>query len=78
MVTKKASKTSNERLKVDEIIERVKQDSSTSHFRPDTTTLVDCSSSLLKCIQACWQEQPNSRPTLQLVNRQLRKLFVGL
>ena len=74
----KAAKDVNERLKVSEIIERVKKSKKRPYFRPDTTKLVDCSPSLLKCIHACWEEQPESRPTMRLINRKLRRLHDGL
>ena len=73
----KAAKDADERLKVFEIVERVKQ-SKKPFFRPDTTTLVDCPPNLLRCIHACWEELPESRPTMRLINRKLRKLHDGL
>ena len=76
METQKAM-NANERLKVDEIVERVKR-STKPYFRPDTAILVDCPPSLLRCIRACWNEQPESRPTMRLINRQLRSFCAGL
>ena len=76
--TKKATKSTSERLKVDEIIERVKQSKKKPHFRPETAMLADCPSNLLRCILACWNEQPESRPTMRLINKHLRKFCAGL
>ncbi|XP_022252245.1 guanylate cyclase 32E-like [Limulus polyphemus] len=47
-------------------------------FRPPIDELVGCSEYILKCMQECWDEEPDARPDFRLVNQKLRDMQAGL
>lgn len=70
-------KMKDQKLTVEEIVEKVKQGTKPL-FRPNTESIVNFPSGLLKCLHRCWNEKPELRPTMKVVSRLLKKLQAGL
>lgn len=70
----------NNKLKIEDIVDRVRDPAkySIAIFRPDISSLKNCSLYLSNCIQLCWSEKPEARPDMKQVNSMLRELQTGL
>ncbi|KAK8766858.1 guanylate cyclase 32E-like [Amblyomma americanum] len=59
-----------------EVIELVRRRSAVP-FRPPVESL-SCADYVLRCMQECWDENPDSRPDFRFVNVKLRQMQAGL
>ncbi|XP_045477844.1 guanylate cyclase 32E-like isoform X2 [Harmonia axyridis] len=60
-----------------EIINRVKRIDGDNHFRPPLGQL-DAAEYIIKCIKACWHEEPDQRPDIRYVRVRLKEMQAGL
>ncbi|XP_047001211.1 receptor-type guanylate cyclase Gyc76C-like [Schistocerca americana] len=67
-----------------EIVELVKRVPSEGEkpFRPDLAVLdesdIDCTDYIVKCIEDCWEENPEHRPDFPTIRNRLRKMREGM
>nr|XP_050030214.1 guanylate cyclase 32E-like [Dermacentor andersoni] len=59
-----------------EVIEKVRRRGS-APFRPPVDSL-SCADYVLRCMQDCWDENPDSRPDFRFINVKLRQMQAGL
>uniref|UniRef100_A0A147BCC9 Guanylate cyclase n=1 Tax=Ixodes ricinus TaxID=34613 RepID=A0A147BCC9_IXORI len=59
------------------IVERVRVRDERPPFRPPVQQLV-CADYVLRCMQDCWDENPDNRPDFRFVNVKLRQMQAGL
>ncbi|XP_035707425.1 guanylate cyclase 32E isoform X2 [Folsomia candida] len=64
-------------LTVSEIIEKVGHPKDNVYLRPPTQQL-DVSDTVLKCMLACWEEDPESRPDFRFIRVRLKEMQTGL
>ncbi|XP_052770331.1 receptor-type guanylate cyclase Gyc76C-like [Mya arenaria] len=57
-----------------EVIDRVRNDSNSVPFRPNTS-LLSCDSFIIECMQTCWEESPDNRPDFRGVRKLLDPLW---
>ncbi|XP_046988319.1 guanylate cyclase 32E-like [Schistocerca americana] len=60
-----------------EIIERVRNPSSGRYFRPPTDGLM-AAEYVVRCMQSCWDEEPDQRPDIRFVRVKLKEMQAGL
>ncbi|KAK9883752.1 hypothetical protein WA026_001939 [Henosepilachna vigintioctopunctata] len=60
-----------------EIVNRVKTSNSDVPFRPPLD-LLEASDYIIKCIRACWHEEPDQRPDIRYVRIRLKEMQAGL
>lgn len=59
-----------------EIIEEVKQETRRTTFRPPLENL-EAADYILKCMKACWHEDPEQRPDIRFVRLRLKEMQVS-
>jgi guanylate cyclase len=64
-------------LPLAEIIEKVGNPPEGCTIRPPTRHL-DVSESVLKCLHACWEEDPELRPDFRYIRVRLKEMQTGL
>ncbi|XP_076312206.1 guanylate cyclase 32E-like [Tachypleus tridentatus] len=47
-------------------------------YRPPIDELTGCNDYILRCMQECWDEDPDARPDFRLINQKLRDMQTGL
>ncbi|XP_076309146.1 guanylate cyclase 32E-like isoform X2 [Tachypleus tridentatus] len=47
-------------------------------FRPPVNELQDCPDYVIRCMEECWDENPETRPDFRLINHKLRDMQAGL
>ncbi|XP_013792033.2 guanylate cyclase 32E-like, partial [Limulus polyphemus] len=47
-------------------------------FRPPLSELGHCSDYIIRCMEECWDENPDNRPDFRLINQKLRDMQAGL
>ena len=64
---------------ISEIIERVSDPSLNDgeFLRPGTFHL-DCGETILKCLESCWEEDPEARPDFRFIRIKLKEMQAGL
>lgn len=60
-----------------EIVERVKKLPEGLPHRPDLSQM-NCSELVLRCIQECWNEDPDQRPDFKYIRQRLKPMQQGL
>lgn len=60
-----------------EIIEKVKQETQKTTFRPPLESL-EAADYILKCMKACWHEDPEQRPDIRFVRLRLKEMQVSI
>ncbi|XP_075726220.1 guanylate cyclase 32E-like [Rhipicephalus microplus] len=66
----------NKAPSTNEVIEQVRRRNSVP-YRPPTDCL-SCPDYVLRCMQECWDENPDSRPDFRFINVKLRQMQAGL
>ena len=64
-------------LYVEEIIEKLKYPDDDPLLRPDTS-LLKCQEFIIRCMQECWQEEPESRPDFKNIRILLKHMQRGM
>ncbi|XP_064478005.1 guanylate cyclase 32E-like isoform X2 [Ornithodoros turicata] len=59
------------------IVERVRARDECPPFRPPIEQLT-CADYVLRCVQECWDENPDNRPDFRFINVKLRQMQAGL
>ncbi len=52
-------------------------ESNTGYLRPSTLHL-DCGETILKCLEACWEEDADLRPDFRFIRIRLKEMQAGL
>lgn len=60
-----------------EIIQEVKKENQSRPFRPSLEQL-EADDYIIRCIKACWHEDPDQRPDIRFVRLRLKEMQVRL